>query len=112
MDDVFRMLQVHYNFIMNKNGNLKKLASAITLLLWSVIALSSFYITQRPLAVQVAGGIISTLWPGLRPERVVVDVDELLRRRRVALGDVGGAELAPGALDLGLGRRAGQLDED
>lgn len=47
---------------MNKNGNLKKLASAITLLLWSVIALSSFYITQRPLAVQVAGGIISTLW--------------------------------------------------
>src|SRR5262245_19916124 len=45
----------------------------------------------------------------LGPEGIVVDVDEVTGRRRVSLGGEGGAELAPGALDLRLAGWLGQL---
>jgi hypothetical protein len=47
---------------MNKNENMKKLAVSIAFVVWSVIVLSAFYITQRPLAFKVVNGMAATLW--------------------------------------------------
>ena len=46
---------------MNKE-TLKKVLFAVLLLGWSAIILSAFYITQRPVFLQVYVGILSTLW--------------------------------------------------
>lgn len=47
---------------MDKNENMKKLIPIISLIFWSAIVLSAFYITQRPLVIQILGGLASTLW--------------------------------------------------
>lgn len=44
------------------NDSTKKIIGSVFFLVWSLIVLSAFYITQRPLFIQVIGGTLSTLW--------------------------------------------------
>jgi hypothetical protein len=40
----------------------KKTLAAVLFLIWSTVVLSAFYITQRPLFLQVIHGILATIW--------------------------------------------------
>lgn len=40
----------------------KKILAAALFLIWSAVILSAFYITQRPLFLQVVHGILATIW--------------------------------------------------